>query len=240
MPTYGDRYLTNFFLILHLKICDEFFSLDQYVNLCKLWCQCQICLQMFESMLPYLYNHGINHRAQWLFFLECSRNLRKIYRSFGWCPNKKAIFYICCSRGRTFCWNYLTLPPDLIVLIYSCSLLPKQNEEYKTHEQGYHQLSDSEPFPPRAGFLLALPLAEVQDMNYKALPGLDFVFQTSEAAHYKNPRMFEIDSSLGKIVLHQFSFRKVGTVYAALLSYQIWKIIWWTRMLKGYRYCTMH
>ncbi len=50
--------------------------------------------------------------------------------------------------------------------------------------------------PP--GFLIALPLTEIQAMNYKELPGLVFVFESNQAAHYKNQRMFEMDASYGK------------------------------------------
>jgi hypothetical protein len=35
-------------------------------------------------------------------------------------------------------------------------------------------------------------------MNYKELPGLVFVFESNQAAHYKNQRMFEMDASYGK------------------------------------------
>jgi len=53
-----------------------------------------------------------------------------------------------------------------------------------------------------SGFLIALPLAEIQDMDYKELPGLVFVFESNQAVHYKNQRMFEMDGSYG-IAAHE-------------------------------------
>ncbi len=78
--------------------------------------------------------------------------------------------------------------------LHNAVYFPKQNEEYKTHEQGYHQLSDSEPSPPGRFSVGAAPRrGPGHELQGVAGPGLCLPDQRGgplqEPAHVRNRQL---------------------------------------------------
>ena len=45
-------------------------------------------------------------------------------------------------------------------------------------------------------------MGELEGKEFKELPGLVFIFQSNQAAHYKNNRMYEMDATWGMFFIY--------------------------------------